>query len=100
MTVFVSTGEEQVTVPDVTGQDADTAFDALANAGLTPREQSEASNDVDEGKVTRTDPAAGQRVARGAQVRLFVSSGRGDVEVPQMVGNTEAEARSALSAAA
>ncbi len=98
VTVFVSTGEEQVTVPDVTGQDADTAFDALANAGLTPREQSEASNDVEEGKVTRTDPAAGQRVARGAQVRLFVSSGQGDVEVPQMVGNTEAEARSALSA--
>jgi eukaryotic-like serine/threonine-protein kinase len=98
VTVFVSTGEEQVTVPDVSGQDADTAFDALANAGLTPREQNEASDDVEEGRVTRTDPAAGQRVARGAQVRLFVSSGQGDVEVPQVVGNTEAEARSALSA--
>ena len=75
-TVFVSTGESRSRCRTWPEQDADTAFDALANAGSTPREQSEASNDVEEGKVTRTDPAGGQQARKGAQRhRLFVSTG-------------------------
>src|SRR5262249_34754292 len=95
--VFVSTGAQMLTVPDVTDLTADDAFGQLSDAGFAPRQVNEASSTVDANHVIRTDPAAGAQAARGATVRVFVSSGSPTVKVPNVIGLTEAQARAALS---
>ena len=77
---------EQITVPDVAGQDSETAFTTLGDAGFAVREVTESSSSVSSGKVTRTDPPAGTQAPRGATVRMFVSSGAPQVEVPEVRG--------------
>jgi serine/threonine-protein kinase len=96
--VFVSTGKEQNAIPDVTGLSEDDGFAQLGQAGFAVRTVSEPSSSVSTGKVTRTDPPAGTIAARGSTVRMFVSTGNPSVSVPNVIGQTEAEARSALSA--
>ena len=95
--VFVSTGVEQITVPDVAGQDSEAAFTTLGDAGFAVREVTESSSSVSSGKVTRTDPPAGTKADRGATVRMFVSSGAPQVEVPEVRGQTQADAQATLS---
>jgi eukaryotic-like serine/threonine-protein kinase len=95
--VIVSTGREQIDIPDVTGFDSDEAFAVLGDAGFAVRESSESSNSVDRGKVVRTDPAAGTPAARGSTVRMFVSSGSPTVEVPEVRGQTLEQAQATLS---
>jgi eukaryotic-like serine/threonine-protein kinase len=96
--VFVSTGSEQIAIPDVRNLTADEASARLGDAGFSVREASEASSSVENGHVTRTDPAAGAMAARGSAVRMFVSTGTEAVEVPEVRGQTEADAKAALSA--
>jgi serine/threonine-protein kinase len=96
--VFVSTGKEQKAIPDVSGLSEDDGFAQLGQAGFAVRTVSEPSSSVSKGNVTRTDPPAGTLAARGSTVRMFVSTGNPSVSVPNVIGQTEAEARSALSA--
>jgi serine/threonine-protein kinase len=96
--VFVSTGKEQTAIPDVTGLSEDDGFAQLGQAGFAVRTVTEPSSSVSKGNVTRTDPPAGTIAAGGSTVRMFVSSGSPSVSVPNVIGQTEAEARSALSA--
>jgi serine/threonine-protein kinase len=49
--------------------------------------------------VTRTDPPAGSTVPVGSTVTVYVSNGSPQVTVPNTVGDTEAQAASALSGA-
>jgi serine/threonine-protein kinase len=54
---------------------------------------------VDEGLVTRSDPASGEEVEPGSTVTIFVSSGPGTVVVPdvtcQSFGSAQSDLRSA-----
>ena len=93
----VSSGKPKVVVPNVAGKDGDDAIVELTRAGLTPKRVSEPSADVPEGKVIRTDPAAGTSVEKDTTVRVFVSSGPQQVSVPDVVGKTEAEAKKILT---
>ena len=61
----------QIPVPDVAGQDSETAFTTLGDAGFAVREVTESSSSVSQGKVTRTDPPAGTLVARGATIDTY-----------------------------
>ena len=60
---------------------------------------SEASDSVDRGNVTRTDPAVGTTQPVGSTVTVYISTGPATVEVPKLVGRTEADARATLSGA-
>ena len=76
ITYWVSSGEPQATVPDLTNHTQDAAQTALVDAGLllgavTP----EPSTTVPSGEVIRQDPAAGVEVAKGSAVNIVVSSG-------------------------
>jgi eukaryotic-like serine/threonine-protein kinase len=51
---------------------------------------------VDEGQVIRSEPGAGQQAAANATITLIVSSGQGQVGVPDVVGRTEDNARALL----
>jgi beta-lactam-binding protein with PASTA domain len=67
------------------------------DANLTLREDEEASEDVDEGRVIRCDPESGQRVEEGSTLVAVVSSGPGEVAVPRLRGQTEQQARDTLA---
>jgi eukaryotic-like serine/threonine-protein kinase len=98
VTIFYSSGPNTIPIPDVSRQSENDARNTLAGAGFTGNipAQQEASNDVPEGQVIRTDPPAGQQAAANATITLFVSSGRGQVGVPNVEGLAEDNARAQL----
>jgi beta-lactam-binding protein with PASTA domain/tRNA A-37 threonylcarbamoyl transferase component Bud32 len=89
-----------VAVPDVAGQDPAAASSVLGEAGFTVAEQNatDFSPTVPSGQVLRTDPEAASRVQRDVPVTLVVSQGPQQLDVPAVVGQSESDARAALSA--
>jgi eukaryotic-like serine/threonine-protein kinase len=74
---------QTVTIPDLEGSTVAEAQAALLDLGLVPDgPQEEPSDSVDQGLVTRTDPAAGQDVEPESPVTIFTSSGPEQVTVP------------------
>ena len=73
-----------VDVPSVEGLDVIAAVNALREAGflVNPSQVEEASEEIEEGKVIRTEPAADQLAAVGSQVSIVVSTGLPTVTVP------------------
>lgn len=54
------------------------------------------SDDIEPGEVSATDPAAGTELAGGESILLSLSVGPRHVEVPDVVGGTENDARNLL----
>ena len=74
---------EAVTIPDLQGKSVADAQAALLQLNLVPGGPTEEPSDtVDQGLVTRTDPASGQDVDPGSTVTIFTSSGPEQVTVP------------------
>ena len=77
--------EEEVS--DVVGMQYDVAKRALEQDGFTVAEPvEEASEDVAKGDVISQNPEAGTKAAEGDEIELTVSSGPGDVAIPQLTG--------------
>jgi beta-lactam-binding protein with PASTA domain len=95
----VSRGQAKVRVPDVSGQAADKAARALADAALTqgPTDQ-QAHATIPSGSVINTTPPAGSEVAKGSAVALHLSTGPAGVEVPKVTGLVINKARELLAA--
>ncbi len=93
-----SSGPNTIPIPDVRGQSENDARNTLSGAGFTGNIQvrQEASNDVEEGRVIGTEPQAGQQAPANATITLVVSSGQGQVGVPDVVGRTEDNAQALL----
>jgi len=96
--LLVSSGPEQVAVPDVTGLSRESAEARLRDEcfGVSVSEQ---ESDVAEGDVISQSPAAGTELTRGETVTITVSTGRAQVDVPDVIGQSERNARSALKGA-
>ncbi len=90
---------DQVSVPRVLGLPVAEAEVVLLDADLLVEVVREVNQSVPEGVVFDQDPADGAPVALRSTVRLIVSAGLGDAEVPDVVGRTEAEAVRLLVAA-
>ena len=85
VTLFISSGPERVTVPDVTGLSRDSAEAELTDAGFTPLVQEQESQEPED-EVISQDPAAGVDLERGATVTITVSTGIETVDVPNVLG--------------
>jgi serine/threonine-protein kinase len=96
--LLVSQGPEQVTVPDVVGLSRDSAEARLRDDGFAVGVE-EQESDEPEGDVITQSPGAGSRVTRGTTVTITVSTGRPQVDVPDVVGLSEERAASRLSSA-
>jgi serine/threonine-protein kinase len=97
VTLFVSTGPQQVSVPDLVGRDEQDAVTALRDAHLSP-EIREKSSDKPQDTVVDQTPGAGIQVAEGTTVTIFVSNG--DVtEIPEVTDLRQQTAQSRLSRA-
>lgn len=95
VTLYVSTGPDTASVPDVSGMSQQQARDQLEAAGFTVGNVTqENSPDQAEDRVLRTDPAAGQAVAAGAEITIVVASGQ--VDLPDLTGKTQDEAQAEL----
>jgi eukaryotic-like serine/threonine-protein kinase len=97
ITLDVSSGT--ITMPDVRNQQADAATQALADQGLTNVTTEEVESEQPAGTVLSTDPAPGNQVGAGTRITLQVSGGVTELTVPDVVGQTEAAAMSALQSA-
>lgn len=83
-------------VPNVVGQNEDTATAALTALGFEVDPMEEYSDTVSEGAVIRTDPGAQAQHLDGSVVTIFVSLGPELTEVPTIVGETQADAEAML----
>ena len=89
-------GGGDVEVPDVVGLSEDRATQELEDAGLEVASRNRSNVDVDEGDVFRQTPEAGATAEEGDTVTIFVSSGPGEVSVPNLLTLTEDQAEDAL----
>ncbi|MCI5649682.1 MAG: Stk1 family PASTA domain-containing Ser/Thr kinase [Fusicatenibacter sp.] len=89
---------EKVVVPDLYNKTEAEATD-LANGlslGVT-KGGLEPSDDVEEGKICRQDPAAGSKVDKNTTITYYVSSGKGNVTIPTgLVGQPQSAVEAAL----
>ncbi|GAA4934900.1 serine/threonine-protein kinase [Nonomuraea thailandensis] len=95
--LVVSSGPKKVKVPDnLVGMPQADAVKALEEAGLTGVVKTRNSAKP-QGTVVATDPKAGTEVEEGGSVTLFVPKAL--IEVPSVMGLTEADAKAQLEGA-
>ncbi len=98
--IFVSKGAGEEIVPDVTGQPLAQAQAAIQAAGFRFANPTRAaSSNVAEGSVISTDPAAGTPAKPNSVIKIVVSSGPEQVNVPTVTGQNENSATSTLKGA-
>jgi beta-lactam-binding protein with PASTA domain len=95
--LLVSNGPGTLAVPNAVGLTESEARSQLVDAGFAVTTR-RVFSDEPAGTVVAQEPAAGERVAPGTKVRLNVSKGSANVEVPDEVGNTVDQAQSELAA--
>jgi eukaryotic-like serine/threonine-protein kinase len=83
--LFVSSGPEQVEVPDVTGLSRDSAEDLLAKAGLEVAVEEQESEEPEDDVISQ-NPVGGTEVDRGTTVTITISTGIEMVSVPNVAG--------------
>lgn len=86
-------------VPDVVTMTWDRANELMAAQDLETKRFDESSDQVDEGNVIRTEPAAGTTVAPGQLVKVYVSTGQEMSTVPTLTGLGLEAATNALTSA-
>ncbi len=96
--LLVSSGPEQVQVPNVVGQDKATAHSNLKQSDLRYSDSPQFS-DQPVGTVIAQSPAGGGMANKNSQVQLTVSKGPDTADVPDLSGLTEADATTQVTGA-
>jgi len=97
VSLTVSGGPGQATVPSVDGLTQAQARRKLEAAGFKVTVSREASDTIPSGTVTRTAPPGGTQIDKGSTVTLFISSGPQRVTVPSVVGQSQDSASAELA---
>ncbi|MFD4630787.1 Stk1 family PASTA domain-containing Ser/Thr kinase [Streptomyces sp. NPDC058284] len=96
ITLVVAKEKKQVSVPEVTGLDYAAAEKQLKDNGFAVSREDVASEDVDEGKVIKTTPAAGTAADPGSTVTVQVAKAAEEATVPPLTGQKLKDARKAI----
>jgi eukaryotic-like serine/threonine-protein kinase len=88
-----------VAVPYVVGLQQAQAVNLITDKNLVPRVRRVPNSDVEEGFVVAQDPTEGERVEKESVVIINVSSGKPEVTVPSVVGQTATDAVAELTRA-
>jgi serine/threonine-protein kinase len=99
VTVFVSSGPKEVSVPGVIGETQANATATLAAAGLKVAVSKREVAEPAAGTVISQSPAAGSQQKVGTQVTIVVAQALKKTAAPSVVGQSEAQAVSTLTAA-
>jgi serine/threonine protein kinase/beta-lactam-binding protein with PASTA domain len=95
ITVYVSSGKDQIPVPSLEGMTEKDAQAALTSAGLTLGTITTANSaTIKAGSVISTDPTTGNQVAKGSAINLVVSNGK--VLVPDVTNLDITDAQTQL----
>ncbi|MCR4608270.1 MAG: protein kinase [Eubacterium sp.] len=94
--ITVSLGAAEISVPDVAGRSVEDADQILADAGFKTTHSYELSETIAKNNVIRTDPEAGSGAASGSTIKIIVSNGPKEVQVPDLRNLTEEAAVSTL----
>ncbi len=102
ITVYVSAGAEEVTVPTVVGKgySDDQATKILEEQGFKVTHSFEFDDEIEKDKIISQEPEGGSKAAKGSEVKIVVSNGSEvkKVEVPAVTGISESAASSSLKA--
>ena len=96
LVLTVSSAEESVILQDYSNMNYKDAYKSLKNLGLEPVLRTEPSDNVTPGQVIRTEPEANTQVLRGESVIIIYATEPKSSIVPDVVGNTVAEAKKKL----
>jgi beta-lactam-binding protein with PASTA domain len=97
--ITVSSGVGDTKVPNVTGLTQAAAESLLKTNNLVPDVTQQASDTVPLGTVISQNPAANATATKNSVVKVVVSSGPGDVTIPNVVGLSAATASNQLGQA-
>ena len=92
-------GAETVAVPYVVGIPQANAENLITEKGLVPQIHRVSSADVEEGVVISQSPTEGTKVDKQTLVRIDVSSGKPEVQIPSVVGQSQTDAVAELTRA-
>ena len=84
-------------MPNFVGMAYEKACLKAEKKGLTVERKDIYKADVDAGDVAQQTPEKGERVNKGDTIVLYVSSGAGDIQVPNIVGMRKSKAEEALA---
>ena len=92
VTLYVSLGSNKMpNLRNESKENAETRLKAMElNLKLVFLEEED--DDIEDGKVIRTSPAADSELTKGQQITLYISLGDGKVLVPQVLGFSKMEA--------
>ena len=99
VTYHVSAGSSQVVVPELSNATESEYTSRLKDLGLVADVRYTSDNSVASGYVIYTTPGMGSTVDKGSTVTVFVSSGREEVKVPNVVGEVATTAQARLEGA-
>lgn len=90
---------ESVNMISVVGLEEEKAITALREAGIAYEIEREYSDTFEEGLVMNQSVKEGTKIEETDKVKLIISKGKEEVDVPDVVGKTLEEAKAALTAA-
>lgn len=96
--VSIFTGGAKKIVPDVVGLKEEVAIERLKESGFKYTVKGVYSEEVDEGEVVEQSPEGNSLSSVSVVVELKVSKGQDEIPIPDVVGSSEKEAVSILSA--
>jgi eukaryotic-like serine/threonine-protein kinase len=97
VTIVVSNGPSSAAVENVEGEPASRAVKRLRAAGFKPSTKTQPSATIASGLAVGTDPPAGTVALTGSAVTVLVSSGRAQVRVPEVLGQSQTAAEAAIT---
>lgn len=89
-----------ISVPDVTNQKADEAKISLEGLGITVNVTEVYSDAVESTKIISQEPKAGTEIEYGQEVTITVSKGEELIEIPDVTGLKQSDAKSKLKSLA
>ena len=99
VTLFISSGQAKIKVPDVVGQTQAQATSTLQNHNFTVNTSTQESTTVAPGTVISQNPPGNSQADPNSAVTLVIAKAPATTPVPDVVGNTAASARSTLTSA-
>ena len=93
-------GGKEIEAPNFKNMTLEQAQEAAADLDLKVKKGDEVvSEDVEKGLIVSQDPPKGTKIKTGSTIRVNISKGLGDGEVPDLIGKSQDELSSYLSAA-
>ena len=97
--VVISKGQEIIIVPKFIGKTRDEAYREIRELGLDVEFKEEYNDEVERGYIVKQDIEENAEILAGSKITLEVSMGIEQVEVPDLIGKTEDEAKQAIEEA-